>query len=110
VGARPYITFAASGAARRDWSWIAIVLTAIALVAATVVVLRRRPGSPTAPERGGGSMALTEDSDERLVAQLAALDDKFAGREATAPAADWQNYQRRRSELKAELERRVARR
>jgi len=109
VGARPYITFAAAGGARRDLSWIAIVLTALALTGATVVALRRRPGALSRPVRGG-AMTLAEDSDERLVAQVAALDDKFAGREAATPAEDWLSYQRRRSELKAELERRVARR
>jgi hypothetical protein len=112
AGATPYLTFAAVGGPRRDWSWIAIVCAALALAGAAAYALRRRPGSPPAPSAAArrGAEAPAGDSEQRLIAQLAALDDKFAGREADTAADDWLNYQRRRALLKAELERRVARR
>jgi hypothetical protein len=111
AGATPRLSFAATGGKRRDWSWIAIVFTALALAGATVYALRRRAGAAPLPgPRTGDRPELAGESDERLVAQLAALDDKFAGREAGTASDDWLNYQRRRAALKAELERRVARR
>ncbi|MFI5207944.1 MAG: hypothetical protein ACHQU8_02535 [Gemmatimonadales bacterium] len=62
----------------------------------------------------GAAFALTRrgevkgETSERLVAQLAALDDRFSGREQATPPETWASYQARRAALKAALARRLA--
>jgi hypothetical protein len=86
---------------------------AIALGAALALALgaawalrRRRAGAPAAAP---AVLADEEPSAERLVAMLAALDERFAGREAETPPAEWNAYRSRRGALKAALSRRLAR-
>ncbi len=114
AGARPTLTFGAAPADARRYVWIAIVAAALALAAGGALIVRRA-GQRAAPPAGTGSVPAGEatfldaESDERLLAQIAALDDLFSGREGETDPERWASYQRRRVELKAALTRRVAR-
>lgn len=69
---------------------------ALLLIGFAVVALRRKP--PT--------VAVAAPS---LIDQLARLDARYAGKESSTPAAEWETYQRERSRLKAELQVELAR-
>jgi hypothetical protein len=111
IGAAPTVRFTVSRLDARRFTWIAVAAAAIALAAGAALALRRRPpadaaaAAVAAPARG----PLDAESPERLAAQIAALDEKFAGREAETDPAQWATYQARRAELKDALTRRVAR-
>ena len=118
AGDTPAISLSAVASRRRDTTWVVIVVAALTLAGATWYVVRRRPqapvstGAPAGPRRPRGRRhsELAAEPDERLTAMIAALDDRFAGREQDTPAPAWQTYQQRRAELKEELARRLARR
>jgi hypothetical protein len=95
-GASVTLTFDAGGA-RGSYVWAIVLGAAVTLGAGAVVVLRRRGASSapaTAPRAG------TPDA---LVAQLAALDERFEGREAQTRPEEWARYASRRAELKERL-------
>lgn len=105
AGATPTLTFGRAPSDPRRFGWVAIAAAALALAAGGALALRRRHS-----EIGGGRLEsdpLDGESDERLAAQIAALDDKFGGREAETPPETWASYQKRRTSLKNELARRL---
>ena len=84
------------GGSRAPWSVLAglVVAVAVALALAAWRLLRRPRGAMTA--------VLAER--ERLLDTIAALDARYAGREAETLPADWQRYLTERAALKARLE------
>ncbi len=104
AGSAPRFTFGAPPFDLHRYTWIAVAAAGIVLLLGAWYALQRRP----ARSAEGASTDLSFDSDERLIAQIAALDDKFEGREPETEPATWSNYQQRRAALKAELARRVA--
>ena len=110
AGSAPRFTFGAPPFDIRRYSWIAVVAAGIVLLAgAWYGLTRRREGAKGRRDEGADELDLLAlDSDERLIAQIAALDDKFEGKEQQTEPGTWSNYQQRRAALKAELARRVA--
>jgi hypothetical protein len=105
AGAEPSLRF--GGAPRalggRRWSWLVVVAAAAALAAGASLSLRRSfAPPPRAPGEAGASR-------EALLAQIVALDERYAGREATTGPEEWRAYRERRERLKRELARHVAR-
>lgn len=87
----------------RATTWLGVFAAAAVIAFGFVAALRRRPAPLEAPaERAapGGRDA--------LLAQIVALDERYAGRETETPAAEWQAYQERRARLKAALALHVA--
>ncbi len=80
----------------------ALVLATLGLGAGLIVAWRRRP--PVAPAVAGGAGPRAAGDRETVLAQLVALDERFAGREAECAPEQWAGYVRRRSELKRALE------
>ena len=109
AGATPSVTFDSLTRGPRQYTWIVIAAAGLALVAGAAFALRRRPAEGVAVVAEGGD-PLDAESDERLRARIAALDAKFAGREAETDAARWAVYRENREALVAALKRRVARR
>jgi hypothetical protein len=68
---------------------------ALVLIVVGVVAVRRRP-----------ALAIAAPS---LIDQLARLDTRYAGKEASTPAEEWQAYQSERARLKAALQGELAR-
>jgi hypothetical protein len=115
AGASTRLTFGAGPIDARRFGWLAVAAAALILVGGALLVLGRRRAAAqsaqddraaTPPQGDAADFEL--DSDERLLAQMAALDDKFADRETATDPEIWSNYQQRRAALKAELARRVA--
>jgi hypothetical protein len=106
-GAEPVVRFGGSGLAQsaRRWSWLVVVLAALALAAGAALALGRRGAAAavTAPADASGQ------GRDALLAQLVALDERYAGREGDTPQAEWRSYRARRARLKEELARHVAR-
>lgn len=99
------------GSGSRRLTWLAVVGAALALGGGGYLAARRRPSVPTPAAPGAAAApgsALAAESTARLVAQVAALDERFAGRERETPPDQWRTYQQRRAALKDELARRVA--
>ena len=95
-GASLTLTFG-TGGVRGNYVWLIVLLAGVALGAGAFVLLRRRGPGP-AP-----AAASRPDRPDALVAQIAALDERFEGREEeTAPDA-WTRYTARRAELKERL-------
>ena len=104
------VRFSDRGSSRRATLFAALAAGAL-LLAGAAFALTRRPAP--APEAEPGTLAtpageLIDETRERLVAQLAALDDRFSGREPDTPPEAWASYQARRAALKAALARRLA--
>jgi hypothetical protein len=96
AGTSVTLTFGAAGA-RGRFVWVIVLAAALALGAGAFLLLRGRragaaPGAAPRPE--------TPDA---LVAQIAALDERFDGQEASTPPEDWARYQARRAEVKERL-------
>jgi hypothetical protein len=102
VGETAVITF--GGVPTRNLGWLAVVLSAALLGAGGYLAARRRRGGSAAP------VAAPEADGEALLRQIVALDERFAGREAETPPAEWAEYQAKRAALKARLAGRLARR
>jgi hypothetical protein len=86
-------------AVRGPW-WVAVAVAALALVAGSMIGLRRRRAVDE-------TLAVASEPD-RLIARLVALDDRYRGREAETPAAEWARYLELRAELKSRLAARLA--
>ena len=110
VGSNATITFGDTSRSTTPFVGGAVALAAVLLGAGAWFSLRRRPPVASVASAASVSSGLEQESDERLLAQITALDDKFAGREADTPPDAWQSYQQRREALKAALAARVARR
>ncbi len=89
--------------AGRRFTWLVVLGAGIGLGAALVYFLGRRGAS-----RGEAAPA-AEAGTETLAAQIAALDERFEGREAATPPEDWARYVARRAELKERLRTALAR-
>lgn len=83
---------------------VAIVAAALALAAWRL--LGARPRAPAAARRTGVAPGPT--GVPGLIDAVAELDARYLGREAATPPDEWAEYQRRRAELKAMLERSLA--
>lgn len=107
-GAEPAVRFAGSAPALggRRFSWLVIAAAGLALAGGAVLALRRRAAAPPA---GAGPAAARQASRETLLAQIVALDERYAGREAATAPDEWRSYRARRAKLKQELARHVAR-
>ncbi len=80
---------------------MALALAGLGLMAGLVVATRRKAvGAPAARAAGAGRSSADRDT---VLAQLVALDERFAGRESDTAPDDWAAYQRRRAELKRTL-------
>ncbi len=104
------VRFRDAGSSRRATLFAALAAGALLVAGAAFALTRRAapmpaqdPGAPATPQ---GELA--DETRERLVAQLAALDDRFSGREHDTPPEAWASYQARRAALKAALARRLA--
>lgn len=98
AGAAPELRFGRRGGALRSYSWVAVVLAALALGAGGVLAGSR--GRPRSARRTASTAA--------LLSRIVALDQRYDGREALTPAQEWQAYRERRAALKAELTARLA--
>lgn len=82
---------------RSGWIIPALVgALALALTGFAVVALRRKP-------------AVVPATAPALIDQLARLDARYAGKQDSTPAAEWETYQLERARLKAELQGALAR-
>lgn len=97
AGASLTLTFA-SGGARGKYVWVIVLVAGVALGAGAFVLLRRRRGTGPAPVA-----APRADTPDALVAQIAALDERYEGREAETAPEDWARYTSRRADLKERL-------
>jgi hypothetical protein len=104
------VRFRDRGSSRRATLFAALAAGALLVLGAAFALTRRaaprpaqEPGMMVTPE---GEIA--DETRERLVAQLAALDDRVSGREHATPPEAWASYQARRAALKAALTRRLA--
>jgi hypothetical protein len=96
-----------SRSSRRATLFATLAAGALLLGGAAYALTRRGARSPA--EQGASASAdASGESNERLVAQLAALDDRFQGHESDTPPEAWASYQARRAALKAALARRLA--
>ena len=102
-GADVTLRLAAVTDAGRRFTWLIVLAAGLGLGAGLFLFLgRRRPAAPGAPPRPGeGSGA--------LAAQIAALDERFEGREAEMPSDEWARYTARRAALKERLRAALAR-
>jgi hypothetical protein len=102
-GAVVTLRLAAASDTGRRFTWLIVVGAGLGLGAALIYFLGRRgaPGPAGAPARVAGA--------EALAAQIAALDERFEGREAETPPDDWTRYSARRAALKEELRDALAR-
>ena len=102
-GVEVTLRIAAAGDPGRRFTWLIVVAAGLGLGAALVYFLGRRgaPSGATVPAGGAGA--------EGLAAQIAALDERFEGREAETPPDDWARYTARRAELKERLRAALAR-
>jgi len=104
AGEAATVSFGSHGGSRR-LAWVAIVLAAGLLGIGGWAAARRRSaavaaGTPAAPAPDG----------DAVLRQIVALDERYASRQADTPPAEWEEYQRKRAALKAELAGRLARR
>jgi hypothetical protein len=99
VGETAEITF--GGTTSRNLGWLAVVLSAVLLGAGGFLAAQRR--------RVGASVAEPEPDGDALLRQIVALDERYTGREADTPSAEWAEYQAKRASLKARLAGRLAR-
>ena len=97
AGAEVTVEFGAAFGTARRFSWIAVIAAAGALAAGAGLGVRRRG------TRGRGAGAVPSDPDA-LATMIAALDERYEGREAETPPDDWERYRTRRAELKARLQ------
>lgn len=95
------LRLAASADAGRRFTWLIVVAAGLGLGAALIYFLGRRGVPADAPAGGAGA--------EALAAQIAALDERFEGREAETPPDAWARYTERRAALKEELRAALAR-
>lgn len=79
----------ASDAGRR-FAWIVVLAAGAALAGGVYVGLRRRSAAPPVG---------APDDPEALAGVIAALDERYEGREADTPADEWQRYATRRADL-----------
>lgn len=91
------VTIRLAGAGSRARPLIAVIAALLLLGGAALVALGRR-GAPRRPAAGA-----VGDRHDTLLAQIVALDERFAGREVETPPDQWEAYLRRRAELKARL-------
>ena len=80
---------------RRDRTALAVLVGLLAVALAAAAMLRLRRTSPAA--------ATVADSPALLLDAVAALDARYAGREAEVPPEEWSAYAEERAELKARL-------
>jgi hypothetical protein len=97
-----------SGSSRRTTLFAVIAAGALLLAGAAYALTRRAEPAPQVGAPIAADGTIEDESRERLVAQLAALDDRFSGRESDTPPEVWASYQTRRAALKAALSRRLA--
>jgi hypothetical protein len=94
------------GTGAGNLGWLAVVLSAVLLGVGGWAAARRK--GIVAPAGGAAADAVPER--DALVRQIVALDERYAGREAEAPPAEWAAYQAKRAALKAQLAGRLAQR
>ena len=95
-GASLTLTFG-SGGARGSYVWVIVLVAGVALGAGAFVLLRRRRADQAL------AAAPRPDTSDALVAQIAALDERFEGRESETSPEDWGRYTTRRVDLKERL-------
>ncbi len=89
--------------AGRRFTWLIVVAAGLALGAGLFLLARRRGAALAA------APAAPADRAEALAAQIAALDERFEGRQADTPPEEWRRYGERRAELKERLRAALAR-
>lgn len=103
AGAEVTVELEAAGGAGRRFTWIVVVAAGAALAAGLVLGVRRGGA-------GRSFAAPVPGSDpEVLATMIAALDERFEGREAGTPADEWLRYTSRRAELTERLRAALAR-
>jgi hypothetical protein len=104
AGQTATVSFGKRGGGRR-LGWVAIVLAAALLGLGAWAAARQRGRAV-----GAKGPAAPPPDDDPVLRQIVALDERYAARQAETPPAEWQEYQRKRAALKAELAGRLARR
>ena len=103
AGAEITVGLGAAGDAGRRFTWVVVVVAGATLAAGLFLGLRRRGAGQTAE-------APVERSDpEALATLIAALDERYEGREADTPPDQWLRYTARRAELTERLRAALAR-
>lgn len=90
------------GGRGRDFTWAAAVLALAMLLGGAGLAFRRRSSARDLP---GGEAGV-----EAVATRIAALDERFEGRESETAPEEWERYRALRASLKAELSRVLARR
>jgi len=92
-GAALRIAFRLRGAPGRGALAMLVGAVSVGLVAASIIALRRPRRAPVAVTPGP----------DGLIDALAELDRRYAGRQDAVPEAEWDEYERRRADLKRSL-------
>ncbi len=103
AGAGVTLRLAPATDAFRRLTWLIVVAAGLALGAGLFLLWRRR----VAPEPA--ALAAAADRPDALAAQIAALDERFEGRQAETPPEEWRSYVDRRAALKERLRAALAR-
>jgi hypothetical protein len=103
AGAVVTLRLAAASDAGRRFTWLIVVAAGLALGAGLFLLARRRGARP-APGPAEG-----EDRPDALAARIAALDERFEGREGQIAAHEWARYTEQRAGLKERLRAALAR-
>jgi len=89
--------------AGRRFAWLIVVAAGLALGAGVFLVLRRRGTTPAAAPPAAA------ERPDALAARIAALDERFDGRQAETAPEEWRRYTAQRAELKERLRAALAR-
>jgi hypothetical protein len=97
AGAEVTLGLRAASDAGRRFTWVVVVAAGAALAAGLFFGLRRRGAGPAV------DAPVAPSDPEALATMIAALDERYEGRETDTPADQWLRYTTRRAELAERL-------
>jgi hypothetical protein len=103
AGAEVTLGLGAASDTGRRFTWVVVVAAGATLAAGLFLGLRRRGAGPTV------ETPVERSDPEALATMIAALDERYEGREADTPADQWLRYTTRRAELTERLRAALAR-
>jgi len=103
AGAEVTLGLGAASDAGRRFTWVVVAAAGAALAAGLLFGLRRRGAGPA------DDAPAARSDPEALATMIAALDERYEGREAGTPADQWLRYTTRRAELAERLRAALAR-